>query len=998
LSTIYFHRTKTKEGKEPAVGNCLCLEAPAFAVKLILAELIVRSVCVVLFCLASIFSKADFIENKGQWPEQVLFAINFNGGKMFIERDRLLYLFFESVDHTHTDQKNVVDYHNDAWAHSYEVRFTNGSKELHAHGEDDTSTTVYNYIAGTDAARWVSGAHSYRRVVISDIYPGIDMILYSKGTEMKYDLVVNASAKADKIQMRYAGLDKMLIDNGNLRLQTHIGESTEMTPYTYQVIDGKQIDVPCQFHLHDNTVSFDFPKGFDRSRKLVIDPLIIFSAYSGSTADNWGNTATYDAQGNLYSAGIVAAVGYPTTTGAYQVSHAGGNWDIGIMKYDSAGGKLLYATYLGGNSSETPQSMVVNNAGELLILGTTSSRNFPITNGSTFRGGNSFEPMDGVPYNNGSDIFIAKLNSTGTALVSSTFIGGTGNDGVNFVSGVFDTQNMVESALGKNYGDQFRGDIITDRDDNVFIASNSSSASFPVTTGGAFHGGTHDAVVVKLMPDLSSIIWARFLGGSGTDAAYSIKLSGNEILVAGGTSSNNFNGMNGYKTTNAGGVDGWAARLSADGTEVLSATYVGTSAYDQSYFLDINTQGDVYLFGQTKGAYPISAGVFSQTGGGQFIHKLSSDLKTSIFSTTIGSGGYTPNISPTAFLVSDCNKIYLAGWGGALNTTVVRLGPSPFSPTITRNFVGGNTNGMLTSADAYQRNTSGNDFYLMVLDADASAFIYGTFLGGNLSPTHVDGGTSRFDKRGIVYHAVCAGCGGYSDFPSVNAPAGHRQNGATGRFGGAGCNNAAFKFDLATLAASFQTNNVAMNNPGISSVCFPDSIVFQNQSRGAKYYQWDFGDSTVITTSSVSPITHAYKAGGVYFVKLIAFNNETCEGSDVASTVISVFVPHIEVVDDGQICSGSSYQLYANGGANYLWKNENGDFNSTTRDPIVTPKDTTLYIVTVSDNNGCKKTDSVLVKVIPEAEFTYDIQRVFDCWNRPLAHFTYSTGDDDVKN
>ncbi|HTJ52818.1 MAG TPA: gliding motility-associated C-terminal domain-containing protein [Cyclobacteriaceae bacterium] len=940
-----------------------------------------------------------FIENKGQWPSQVLYVAEIPGGKLYIESSRLLYSFYTSP-HIHRELSSGSVFTKEDFiqqedtvqqAHAFEVKFLNAHTTISAEGVS-ASSTIYNYFIGNDPASWAQGAKAFETVVLHNLYEGVDLKLYARGSTIKYDLIIVAGSHHLKnIEMLYNGLDSLKLKDGNLHLKTKLGELTEMKPYAYQ-LDGKaQKEVSCTYKLKGNKVTFNFNERPDSALTLVIDPLIIFSAYSGSVADNWGYTATYDDYGNAYSGGIVLGTGYPVSLGSYQSSFRGGTWDIGIMKYDSSGQKLIYATYLGGSAVETPQSLVVNHAGELLVMGVTSSTNFPVTNGSVLAGGTPFEPFDEEPYNNGSDLFIAKLNANGSKLTGSTYLGGTSNDGINFVSGQFDTNNRVESPLCKNYGDQFRGDIITDKNDNIYIASNTTSTNFPgkIVT---FHGGTHDAVVVKLRPDLSGVIWSRYLGGSATDAAYSIKLdSSNTIFVAGGTTSTNFEGINGYKTTKGSDIDGWVAQLSADGQTILNATYLGTTSYDQVYFVDINTQQEIYVLGQTQGSYPVTAGVFTQSNGGHFIHKLTHDLHTSLLSTVFGSGGRTPNISPTAFLVNDCNKIFVAGWGGALNTTTIAYRQGPQIVRITRNFVGGDTNGLTVSADAYQKQTTGNDFYLMVLDTDASAFLYGTFLGGNTSVTHVDGGTSRFDKKGIVYHAVCAGCGGYSDFPSVNAAAGHATNAARN---GAGCNNAVFKFDLATLRATLQTNSVELDHPGLDTVCYPASIVFQNLSNGAKYYVWDMGDGTTIQKTDKSSITHIYTQQGVYHVTLTAYNNETCEGTDVASVNVYVFENDIKVVDDGTICASSSYELSASGGASYTWFDKDKTIIAQVPATLVSPPDSTLYYLTATNNVGCETKDTVNVNVIKGPKYTIKIEQHYDCWNRPTTLFRYSSKDD----
>lgn len=934
---------------------------------------------------------ATFIENKGQWPVQVLYATDIPGGRLYVERSRLVYSFHETIHQHNTKLKISPDDHNTAIkGHAIELKFINSSNSSGVRGHG-ASPTIFNYWIGDDRSKWVQNAKAFESLEIYDVYPGINLKLYKNGEALKYDFVVTPKGKIEDILLEYSGMDSIGLKDDNLTIRTSLGEFTEMKPYAYQYKDVNKKTVRCNFSLRGNQIRFKTSDTWENDATLVIDPLIVFSAYSGSTADNWGNTATYDSFGNLYSAGIVSSLGYPVKTGAYQTFFGGGSWDIGIMKFDSAGTRMIYATYLGGQSSETPQSLVVNNAGELLVLGSTSSKNFPVTNGSVFGGGHNFEPMDGVPYSNGSDLFVSMLSADGKKLLGSTYLGGSNNDGINFISGEFDTRNMVESPLCKNYGDQFRGDIITDKDDYVYIASNTTSSDIPSAIN-SFAGGSHDGIIAKLKPDLSGIVWSRYLGGSGTDAAYSLKLDSlSNVFVAGGTNSTDFKGINGYKNTKGSDIDGWVARISFDGQNILNATYIGTTSYDQVYFIDLNTQNEVYLYGQTQGSYPVTGSVFSQSRGGQFIHKLTYDLQSSIFSTVFGSGGNTPNISPTAFLVNDCNKIYIAGWGGVLNTTTISYNAGPAVITITRNFVGGSTRGLKVSQDAYQTTTTGDDFYLMVLDADASAFLYGTFLGGSQSVTHVDGGTSRFDKRGIVYHAVCAGCGGLSDFPAINSPSGHSKNLART---GAECNNAAFKFDLATLRAALTTNSVDFSNPGIDTICYPSSIIFQNLSAGAKYYVWNLGDGTIITKNDTSNINHTYQQPGVYLVTLTAYNNETCEGQDIASAVIYVFDLQTEVVDDGRICEGNSYQLSASGGKLYSWISDDGEFSSSIPNPLVTPEDSTLYYITIESAEGCQVEDTVAVDVLAAPEYVLQTEKNYDCWNIPEVRFSYTTDDD----
>ena len=308
------------------------------------------------------------------------------------------------------------------------------------------------------------------------------------------------------------------------------------------------------------------------------------------------------------------------------------------------------------------------------------------------------------------------------------------------------------------------GDIISDSGGNIFVSTVTSSADFPVVNGFdlSYNGGSTDALIMKLTNDLSQVLWASFLGGSQVDASHTIQVDKNgDLFIGGGTTSLDFPTLAGaYQTTHAGNADGWISKMAGDGSSILNSTFTGTALFNQVYFLDLDQQENVYVYGQTEGAFPVTANVYKTANSGQFLQKFDNSLSALIFSTVFGSGIGIPNISPTAFLVNDCNNIYLSGWGGIVNSA------EGFWPS--------NTNGMAVTADAFQSTTSGSDFYLMVLSGDATQLLYATYLGGTTSRTHLDGGTCRFDKSGVVYHAVCAGCAAFngngnrpsSDFPT----------------------------------------------------------------------------------------------------------------------------------------------------------------------------------------------------------------------------------------
>jgi hypothetical protein len=508
-----------------------------------------------------------------------------------------------------------------------------------------------------------------------------------------------------------------------------------------------------------------------------------------------------------------------------------------------------------------------------------------------------------------------------------------------------------------------RGDVITDDENNIYVCSVTESPDFPVRFAfdATYNGGRSDAVIFKMNSTLTRMTWCTYLGGSGDDAAYSIKFDASKnIYVAGGTTSRNFPASaTAYRRRNAGGVDGWIARLSNDGKTLQRATYTGTTSYDQIYFIDLDESDNVYVYGQTQGNFPVSAGVYKNANSSQFIQKFDHELTRYLFSTVFGSGERVPNISPTAFAVNSCNYIYLAGWGGGVNKQ--------------RKYVDNDVKDMPVTADAWQDTTKqGADFYFMVLDDDATALLYATYMGGGTSFTHVDGGTSRFDKSGVVYHAVCGGCGGYSDFPTTSG-AWSRRNASKN------CNNAAFKFDLTLLKARIQPNAVDLSSPGLSVVCIPDGFVFQNKSYGGEKFEWNLGDGTIVTKSDSSMIPpHYYAAPGTYQVTMKAVDRGTCIGEDADTVVVHVYEKEAVIPDDAVICSGISHKLVASGAAFYEWRVLDVVI-SREASVEVTPKDSTDYIIKVTEALGCSYHDTVSVGVIKAIEPEFKVDRHWAC-------------------
>jgi gliding motility-associated-like protein len=930
-----------------------------------------------------------FLENKGQVHSDVLYYADIPGGKIYLKKDQLLFLFVDygNLVKEHQEHDKIIPDSNPnareigrsdtIKGHSYRVFFENASDDVDV-VSSDAGKEKYNYFVGSDPSGWASGVSSFGAITYRQIYEGIDLVIYSNQAGLKYDFILSPKADPEDIRMVYDGLDKIYMENGSLHMKTSLSSLVEKNPVAFQ--DETLVD--CQFRLENKTVTFAFPEEYDRTRKLTIDPLLIFSTYSGSAADNWGNTATFDNQGNLYSGGMTnhtrflsQEIGtvdlgeFIVTPDAYQTEY-GGIWDVALLKYDSSGSELLFGTYLGGSNSEVPQSIVVNNKGELVILGITSSDDFPISE-NAYKFNLFGSTGGGVQYSEGSDIFITKLSGDGTTLISSTYFGGTGNDGM------IESTLFAPNLLVRNYGDHSRGDVIVDSEDNIYIASRTSSTDLVFEGFQPEHGGGNvDGIVLKMSDDLSTMIWGTYYGGSGEDATLSIKLTPqNDIYVAGGTTSIDFPTTPDVihpGPTGATNVDGFVAKISSDGSTLEASSYIGTTNYDQVYQMDLDTDGDVYVVGQTRGGlYPVTKGIDSLSG--QFVHKLTPELDSTLFATVFGSQRGEPDIYITAFLVNDCDNLYISGWG---SPNLVDRGVD---------FMRLRTSGLITTPEAHQLTSDGSSFYLAVYTDDMSELLYATHLGTGSSLVHVDGGTSRFDKQGIVYHAVCASCNvDDSTFPTTPG-AWAEQNGSRG------CNNAAFKFDLASLNARIRTNTADFSQPNIRNGCAPFEVAFENISVGGEIFEWDFGDEFDTVSFVRDTIFHTFESSGTYEIRLRALDSSTCAEEDFAFTTINVYSTDFQVSESTEICGGSFAQLSASGGAEYFWEPRETLIQPNSPYPKARPDTTTMYYLTMIDQNGCRYQDSLTVEVIPEIKIGIDVALTDKCSGVAKLDFTNSS-------
>jgi len=862
----------------------------------------------------------EFVENKGQWDGKVTFKGELGSGSFILKPDG----GYKVILHSQEDLKNIAEYFHGGYStptvgtnkkmvldavekkggvssstslllhsHEYEVTFLNANSHPVIIKEKSLDT-YNNYYFGNDSTKWVSGCKVYQAITYKDIYPNIDVRYYTSNGQLKYDLILHAGANVQNIALYFAGVDGLKLKEGSLIIKTSVQEVKESIPSSYLIKESGRKDIPCKFDLKGNIIQFALNgPGPAVGETMVIDPVLIFCSFTGSTGDNWGYTATYDGGGNFYAAGIVfgGTGSFNPTNGAYQQKFSGGNgnsgegvgFDIGIIKFDPTGSKKLYATYLGGTGNEQPHSMITDATGNLIVAGRTTSSDFPSTYPNPGKGG-------------GWDIILAKFTPTGQQ-IGFRVIGGTGDDGVN-IRPKYLSPTGPES-IDRNYGDDGRSEVIVDGAGNIYLASCTQSSDFPLVNnfqpaiGGSGNNTVRlqDGVVIKTNPSLSTILFSTYLGGKGDDAAFVLALSplNNNIYVAGSTASTDFPGDKSgtvYPAYHKGSCNGFVSIISNDGSSLIKTGYFGSSNVNDTvsatsiYGIQFDKFGFPYIMGTSTGAWPVINATFSQPGSKQFIAKLQMDLSAFVYATTFGTNSSIPNISPTAFLVDRCENVYVSGWGGEGNTR--------------DRFLSSGTRGLTTTADALQPTTDiiGSDFYFFVLGRDAKKQLYGSFFGQKdqtgekTYPDHVDGGTSRFDKNGIIYQAVCANCGGGVTFPTT-AGAWSVKNGAINPRHGAGCNLAAIKlaFNLAGVAAGIRSSiNGKLRD---TSGCLPVRAVFTDTMALAKQYIWDFGDGVRDTTITPSN-SHEYNKLGSFRVMLIGVDSSSCNIYDTSYVTIHV--------------------------------------------------------------------------------------------------------------
>jgi gliding motility-associated-like protein len=838
----------------------------------------------------------QFIENKGQWDTRYEYKGDFSSGSFLLENKGFTVMMHNTGDllalsdrlHGHeavTTEGPIV-----LRSHAYTVDFIGSNRNAVQSIPDKMLPTYNNYFIGKDQSKWAGHCRIFQAVTYQNVYPNIDVRYYSDAGNLKYDIIIHPGGNPDAIAMRYTGVDRLDIKNKELVIGTSVGPVKELYPYSYQAQTGKRESVDCKYVVRDNVVRFKV-NNYSPDATLIIDPTLIFSTFTGSAEDNWGYTATPGPDGSFFAGGISINGGFPVSPGAYKVVFGGGTppnvdypgpYDIAIIKFSANGGNRVYATYLGGNGNEQPHSMICDGQGNLVVAGRSSSSNYPLK-----PAGNQLGTGGGY------DIVITKFNASGSDIIGSVKMGGSENDGVN-IRGKY-TPPDGPDATRRNYGDDARSEVILDNSNNIYLASCTQSdggashteaaGAFPIRNspiqpifGGGSINHAQDGVIVKLNPDLSSVLFSTYFGGSGDDACFVLSINpitGN-LYVAGATNSGNLPGnRTGVINSNymGGVVDGFVTELANDGSAIIKTTYLGTPGDDLVYGLKFDKFGYPYVMGTTTGSWTVANANFSQPGGKQFISKLEPDLSNYVYSTVFGTPVPVPNISPIAFLVDRCQNVYVSGWGGGINRNKGYPSAGTLGMTEVKPLAG------IPPPD-------GADFYFFVLEKNAQSQLFGSHFGhnGGQIGDHVDGGTSRFDDNGIIYQALCSCIDGGGAFPVTPGVWSTTNNSLA-------CNEAAVKIEMnfAGVGASVKaTINGIIDTIG----CVPLTIKFTDTLAKGKIYIWDYGDvsspkkDTTFTPNNTT--THTYNNVGIYRVMLVSIDSLTCNIADTAYVTVKV--------------------------------------------------------------------------------------------------------------
>lgn len=841
-----------------------------------------------------------FRENAGQWDSDILYSgtsVGWNANVYFMN-DKLSFGFGRAIEESNTETiDKVVNQHTTSTSYEkmeylvWEMKFKNSNENsvVSAYGREDSRT---NYLLGEDFSKHRVNVNDYRAVEYKNIYNNIDVRYYGTASTLKYDFIVKPGAKPASIQLQCNGIERLHVNEmGELEIKTPWGKLIEKMPESFQIINGKKKLVDVSYVLYDEkTFGFKVNGNYDTSYELIIDPVTLawstFVGGVGSTANGYLYDIALDAAGNIYGTGYYGS-DFPTTPGVYDPTYGGSNNpDAYVFKLNPTGTALVYCTYLGGSQSDWGWAITVNANGEVYVKGVTRG-SFPVTAGAY-----------DVTYNGGlSDMFICKLNATGSGLIYSTYVGGS-NQELDINS--YENDGIYVNAAGE-----------------VFTAGRTWSNDFPTTPGcfdNTYNGGFSDGIILRLNAAGSALVYSTYLGGSGAghESALGIAVNAaNEAYVVGYTNSSDLPVTAGaFQAASGGSTDAFVAKINAAGTALLYCSYIGGTAYDVGSEITVNAAGEAYITGTTGSAnFPTTAGAYDVVLGGSgdfFVTKFNTTGTALVFSTFVGGSGGE------------------GGFGIALNSQ-----DEPF-------VAGGGISADFPATNcAYDQTDNGSaEVMVFKLNASGTRLDYGTYMGGN---------AKDYYNNTIIVRGPCGKEEVWvsSTVHSANFPttAGVyqqiKQNSINDQ-------PVVFKFNPPVVVPGFTvTPDVLCNTPAsFTDTTDPSCGLW----RPIDSWYWDFGDGS---TSTLQHPTHAFTGGGTKTVRLIL----GCYG-DTATQTIDVGGGSVDSPGITEEASCEQVLLTASvSNATYLWST-----GETTQS--ILPQQPGVYWVQV-DQGGCTSNDTI---------------------------------------
>ena len=607
-------------------------------------------VVVILLSVSSLFAAHPKVTADALGKLPVTFEANrgqFDAPVRFLSRTSRYTMFL-------TPNETVLQL-RDAGAERDVVRWHLGgaSSDPQMRGEQPLETRT-NYFRGNDRRNWRTDVENFGQVRYERVYPGVDLVFRGNQGQVEYDFTLAPNANPKQIRFAFDGVQSMNVDKtGALILHTPHGQLVQSRPLAYQDIDGHRRIVDARYRVSGKSVGFALGS-YDRSKPLVIDPVLVWSTYLGGSIEDYAFALATDSSGNVYITGTAGSTDFPTVNPIYGTK--GYDWDVFVAKINAAGTAVVYSTYLSANGwNEYGQGIAVDASGNAYVTGATNATDFPgVTAGS-------IQPTFGGTGSN-RDAFALKINAAGNAIVWATYLGGAGDDladgitvdssGNTYIAG--ETQGSVpwigagaiqstyaggyydgfvikiDSSGGKVWStylggsdDDYTEAIRIDGSGNAWIGGSTASTSWPGVSGSSLqssNAGSVDATITEINAAGTAITYATFLGSGGYDylAGMVLDSSGN-IYATGYTDSTSFPGVTGssIQPSNAGSYDIWVAKLNSTATSVTWATFLGGSSWDEGMKLDVDSSGNVYLNGSTASTdFPTSNAIQPAFGGG----------------------------------------------------------------------------------------------------------------------------------------------------------------------------------------------------------------------------------------------------------------------------------------------------------------------------------------------------------------------------------------------